>query len=240
MLKTVDLSLKLPQEGYAARLRACQEQLHARQQEYLRRATPILLVFEGWEGAGQAELIAGVTRRLESHNLHQHDIQPPRTYETHLPWLWRFWLQIPRYGDIAIFNRSWYTQIVAERVARGQGRSNWRKAYRDVVNFERALAQDGYVICKFFLHVSEKWQHKRFKQLEKDPLEGWRIEAEHWERHRQYAPYTAAYTEMLQRTHTDWAPWVVVEAQQRRWAQIKVLDTLLARLEIEAPEAVSC
>ncbi len=231
MLESANFSQKLPKEGYKARLTACQHRLHALQQQCIQRAIPVILVFEGWEAAGQEAVIAGVTGQLESHSYQRYDIQPPRTYETHLPWLWRFWLKLPRYGDIAIFHRSWYTQIAQDRVAQGSTKSNWRKACRDVVNFERALTHDGYVIGKFFLHISKKQQKRRFKKLRQDPLQAWRVQDEQWAAHRKYAQHALAIDEMLKRTHTDWAPWVVVAAHQRRSAKIAVLDALIARLE---------
>jgi polyphosphate kinase 2 (PPK2 family) len=148
-----------------------------------------------------------------------------------MPWLWRFWLKLPNYGEMAIFDRSWYGRVLVERVEGFTAEREWRKAYRDVVDFEHTLADDGYVVCKFFLHISSKEQARRFKLLEKDPLESWHVQPEDWEHHRKYDEYALAVEEMLERTDTEWGPWTIVEATDRRWTRVKILETIVYRLE---------
>jgi len=107
----------------------------------------------------------------------------------------------------------------------------WRKSYRDIGDFERTLADDGYVITKFFLHISQEEQKRRFKALEKDPLTAWHVQPEDWEHHRNYKQYLVAIEEMLERTDTEWGPWTIVEATDRRWARVKIFETIIRRLE---------
>jgi hypothetical protein len=107
----------------------------------------------------------------------------------------------------------------------------WRKGYRDIVDFERTLADDGYVIIKFFLHISKKEQKRRFKTLERDPLKSWHVQPEDWEHHRKYSKYVVAIEEMLERTDTEWGPWTIVEATNKRWARVKIFETIIMRLE---------
>ncbi len=155
----------------------------------------------------------------------------PRTFEKRLPWLWRFWLKLPNYGEMAIFDRSWYGRVLVERVEGMTPEEEWRKGYRDIVDFEHALADDGHVIIKFWLHISREEQRRRFKMLEADPLENWHVQAEDWEHHRKYDEYLLAVEEMLERTETEWGPWTIVEATDRRWARVKIFKTIIRRLE---------
>jgi hypothetical protein len=148
-----------------------------------------------------------------------------------MPWLWRFWLRIPNYGEMAIFDRSWYGRVVVEKVEKLTHELIYRKAYQDIVDFERGLTADGYVIIKFLLHISKKEQTSRFKMLEKDPLESWHVSAEDWDHHRKYDDYLLAYEEMLERTDTEWGPWTIVEATDKRWSRIKIFETIVQRLE---------
>jgi polyphosphate kinase 2 (PPK2 family) len=106
-----------------------------------------------------------------------------------------------------------------------------RNAYRDIVDFEHMLADDGTVIIKFFLHISKQEQKRRFKQLEKDPLEAWHVQPEDWEHHRKYDHYLVAFEAMLEQTDTEWGPWTIVEATDRWYPRKKVLETIIARLE---------
>jgi polyphosphate kinase 2 (PPK2 family) len=161
------------------------------------------------------------------------------------PWLWRFWLKLPNYGEMAIFDRSWYGRVMVERVEGLTPEGEWRKAYRDIVDFERAIADDGYVLVKFWLHISKKEQRRRFKMLEKDPLKSWQVTEEDWEHHRKYDEYLIAVEEMLERTETEWGPWTIVEATNRWWARAKVFNTIINALDeqlkevgasVEAPE----
>jgi polyphosphate kinase 2 (PPK2 family) len=118
-----------------------------------------------------------------------------------------------------------------ERVERLTPEEEWRRGYRDIVDFERTLADDGYVIVKFWLHISQQEQKRRFSLLEKDPLESWHVQPEDWEHHRKYDQYLVAVEEMLERTDSEWGPWTIVEATDRRWCRIKIFQVIVRRLE---------
>ncbi|HNT54475.1 MAG TPA: hypothetical protein PKG95_07170, partial [Anaerolineaceae bacterium] len=156
---------------------------------------------------------------------------PLKIDDIQMPWLWRFWLRLPNYGQIGLFDRSWYGRLLVERVEGFTPRPAWEQAYQDIVDFERTLTDDGYVIIKFFLHISKGEQKKRFKKLEEDSLQSWRVQKEDWEHHRKYDDYVLAIEEMLARTDTEWGPWTIVEATDRYWARLRVLDTVNHRLE---------
>jgi len=231
MLEKIDLNRKLPKREYKARLPYLRDRLYDLQKTCWSAGIPTVILFEGWDAAGKGTSVKALTRRLEPRGFKLHPIQAPRTYETHMPWLWRFWLKLPNYGEMAIFDRSWYGRVLVERVEGLTPEQQWRKAYRDIANFERTIADDGYVILKFWLHISKEEQRKRFKKLEKDPLNAWHVQPEDWEHHRKYDEYLLAVEEMLERTETEWGPWTIVEATDRRWARVKIFETIITRLE---------
>jgi len=231
MLEKVDLTKSLSKQEYKGRLAYLRNRLYDLQKACWDAGIPSVIVFEGWDAAGKGTSINLLTQRLDPRGFKLYPIQAPRTFETHLPWLWRFWQKLPNYGQMAIFDRSWYGRVLVERMEGLTPEAEWRKAYQDIVDFERTIADDGYVICKFFLHISKKEQKKRFKKLEQDPLESWHVQPEDWEHHRRYDEYLVAYEEMLERTETEWASWTIVEATDRYWARAKIFETITHRLE---------
>ena len=231
MLEKVDLTKELGKKEYQARLPCLRDQLYDLQKACWDANIPSVIVFEGWDAAGKGTSINLLTQRLDPRGFKLYPIQAPRTYEMHLPWLWRFWLKLPNYGEMAIFDRSWYGRVLVERLEGLTPEEDWRKGYRDIADFERNIADDGYVVIKFWLHISRKEQLLRFKKLEKDPLESWHVQPEDWEHHRNYGQYLVAVEEMLERTDTEWGPWTIVEATDRCWARIKIFDTIIRRLE---------
>ncbi|MBC8262626.1 MAG: hypothetical protein H8E47_00690, partial [Anaerolineales bacterium] len=138
--------------------------------------------------------------------------------------------KLPNYGEMAIFDRSWYGRVLVERVEGLTPEREWQKAYRDIVDFERAISDDGYVLVKFWLHISKEEQLRRFELLEKDPLKSWQVTEEDWEHHHKYGEYLIAVEEMLERTETEWGPWTIVEATNRWWARTKVFNTIIDAL----------
>lgn len=231
MLEKVDLTKKLSKKAYKARMPQLRNALYDLQKACWDAKIPSVIVFEGWDAAGKGTSINTLTQRLDPRGFKLHAIQAPRTYETHMPWLWRFWLKLPNYGEMAIFDRSWYGRVGVERVEGFTPEPDWRRGYRDIVDFERTIADDSYVVIKFFLHISKKEQRRRFKKLEKDPLESWHVQPEDWAHHRKYDQYLVAYEEMFERTDSEWGPWTIVEATDRRWARVKIFETIIFRLE---------
>lgn len=231
MLEKIDLSKKLPKKAYKAKIHKLRNRLYDLQKICRDHGIASLIVFEGWDAAGKGSSINSLTQRLDPRGFKLHAIQAPRTFESHMPWFWRFWLRVPNYGEMAIFDRSWYGRVGVERVEGLIPEEEWSKGYRHIREFERTLADDGYLIIKFFLHISPEEQTKRFKRLEKDPLESWHVQPEDWEHHEKYDDYVIAYEEMFERTDTEWGPWTIVEATDRRWCRVKIFETIVARLE---------
>lgn len=231
MLENVNLKRKLTAEEYNRVLPGLQLRLYDLEKACWDCKIRSILVFEGWDAAGKGSSIATLTQRLDPRGFRLHAINAPRSFEMSRPWLWRFWLRVPDQGEMAIFDQSWYMRVLQERVEKMVPESQWRAAFSDIVDFERMLADDDIVILKFFLHISRKDQEKRFRKIEANPLESWRVTKEDWARHKRYSDYVAATEEMLERTDTAGGPWTIVEATSRRWAKVKILKTTIAALE---------
>jgi AMP-polyphosphate phosphotransferase len=234
MLEKVDLTRAISKEEYKARMPALQASLYDLQLSTSEAGLPSVVVFEGWEAAGKGTCINMLTSRLEPRAFKLHMIQEPRTHELHMPWLYRFWQRIPNHGHMGIFDRSWYRRVLEERVEKITPKGEWQRAYRDITDFERALADDGYAIVKLFFHIGKKEQKQRFRTSEKDPLTRWQVSQADWKRHKQYDTYLVAVEEMLERTESEWGPWTIVEATDRYWTRIAVFETIIRALKAAA------
>lgn len=231
MLETVNLKCKLSRGEYKRLLPALQRRLYDLEKACWDNQISSIVVFEGWDAAGKGGAISTLTQRLDPRGFKLYSIQPPRTYEQNRPWLWRFWLKVPSGGEMVIFDHSWCQRVLAERVEKAVPAEVWRQAFRDIVDFERMLADDGAVLVKFFLHISKKEQGKRFQKISADPLEAWRVSKEDWKRHKKYEQYLEATEEMLELTESEYAPWTIVEATSRWHARKKIFETTIAALE---------
>ena len=231
MLEKIDLTRKLSKKEYKAQQPQLQRRLYDLETAAWKAGVPSIIIFEGWDAAGKGTTISTLTQRLDPRGFKLHPVRAARTYEKMHAWLWRFWLKLPNYGEMAIFDRSWCARVLVERVEGLTPQREWQKAYRDISDFERTIADDGYVLVKFWLHISEEEQRRRFKMLEKDPLKGWQVTEEDWEHHGKYGEYLIAVEEMLERTETEWGPWTIVEATNRWWARAKVFNTIINALE---------
>jgi polyphosphate kinase 2 (PPK2 family) len=231
MLENINLARKLPREEYKSALPALQERLYDLEKACWDQNVPTIMAFEGWDASGKGTAIGALTQRLDPRGFKLYPITAPRTYEQNRPWLWRFWLKVPNRGEMIIFDHSWYRRVLDERVERTVPEQAWRQAYRDIVEFERTLADDGTAILKFFFHISKKEQKKRFEAIEADPLEAWRVTEADWARYKKYDHYMAATEEMLEQTDTEYAPWNIIEATSKWYARKKLFETIIAAME---------
>lgn len=237
MLDDVDLSLALSKRAYKYIHPFQRERLYELQKMAYETGLSSVIVFEGWDAAGKGTTIQELTNRLDPRGFKVHPIQAPRTEEQEYPWLWRFWMKIPRQKQIAIFDRSWYGRLTIERVEELTPIPDWIRAYEEINEFERTLADDGTVFIKFWLHISRKEQLRRFLLLSSDPLTNWQVTAEDWERHRKYSDYLAAVHDMLENTHTPYAPWTITPSTDKNFRIYQVfkvvIDTLETALDVE-------
>ena len=231
MLEKIDLDKEMKRKEWKEQQPLLQRRLYDLQRAARDAGIPVIILFEGWDAAGKGTAINLLTQRLDPRGFKVWPVRAARTYEKNHPWLWRFWLKLPNRGQIAIFDRSWYGRVLVERVEGLTPEEEWRKAYRDISEFERMLADDGTLIIKFWLHITRKEQRRRFKLLQKDPLKSWQVQPEDWAHHNKYAGYLEAVEAMLERTESEWAPWTIVEATDQYYTWWKVFGTIAERLD---------
>lgn len=231
MLDKIDLSKSVDKKLYKRLFPELSERLFNVQKGSWDAGIPVIILFEGWDAAGKGTSIQKLTQPIDPRGYKLYPIRAARTYEKKHPWLWRFWQKLPARGEWAIFDKSWYGRVFVERVENLIPENEWRRAYRDIVDFERVLADDGHVLIKFFLHISKQEQKRRFEKLIKDPLTAYHVTAEDWEHHQHYDNWLLAYEEAFERTETEWGPWTIVEATDRRHTWVKIYQTIIQTLE---------
>jgi AMP-polyphosphate phosphotransferase len=237
-LAGLDLSLKLTPRQEATRLAAAQGRLlqlrlvlGGQIGENAPLGPPVCVVFEGWDASGKGGAIKRLVAPLDPRHVRVAQFGAPTFDEKRHHFLWRFWPTLPGWGGMAVLDRSWYGRVLVERVEGFATEEQWRRAYREIVDFERTLADEGMIIVKFWLHLSSAEQLRRFKARERDPLKAWKLTAEDWRNREKRHHYEAAVAEMLDRTDHDAAPWVLVEAEDKRWARVKVAESVVSAIE---------
>lgn len=227
MLEKVDLRKSFPKEELKAALPALRQRLADLTKAAHDRGVPSLVVFEGWECAGKGAAIQLLTERLDARGFKVHPIGEPTTEERLRPWLYRFWVRLPKRGVMAIFDRSWYGRVLGDAVEGRVTKKQVERAYREIREFERALVEDGTVVVKFWMHISRKEQADRIKKLAKDPVQRFLVTEEDREENRRYDDVLDIAQRALNETHSKNAPWTVVEANDRHFAFRKVYTTLI-------------
>lgn len=203
--------------------------LLVRRNAFAKRAA--VFAFEGMDAAGKGGAIRRLTGALDARQYNVVPVSAPTPEELAHPYLWRFWRNVPDRGELAIFDRTWYGRVLVERVRDLTPEPDWRRAYDEIKEFELQLAEHRIVVHKFWLVVGKDEQLKRFQERDSDALKRYKVDAEDWANRRFYDAYQAAAQEMIERTHTDHAPWTVVEADDKRYTRLKVLKTACEALE---------
>jgi len=231
MLETLDLKKNLPKETYKKEMAALQARLRGLQYEAHEAEIPVIICLEGWDTAGKGLVIKKLTEKIDPRLFRVHPGRPPSPLEQRYHFLWRYQVELPNDGQMAVFDHSWYGRVLVERCDKLVKKKMWREAYQQINELERWLVDDGQVLIKFWLHISKKEQKKRFRACLKNPLLRWKITKEYQRHHKQYGKWVVAVEEMLAKTSTPHAPWTVVEANDTRWARVKVFETLIQRMD---------
>ena len=233
MLNTVDLSQTLDRKDYRESLIKYQVALHALGYQVYKQQRPVILVYEGWDAGGKGGNIRRVTERLDPRGYVVHAIAAPQGDDASRHYLYRFWRRLPETGQIAIFDRSWYGRLMVERIEGFCSEDEWKRAYREINHFERQLVDFGTILFKFWIHISKEEQLQRFDSRAEDELRRWKLTEEDWRNREKWDGYFEAVNEMLVKTSTATAPWTIVEGDNKWFARIKVLKTLVDGLSKE-------
>lgn len=230
MLEDLDLSLDVGRKEFEKELAGYQVELVGLQRKIVDQGRRVIIGFEGWDAAGKGGAIKRLILYMDPRGYEVHPIGPPTEMELKHHYLRRFWQRLPARGKLTIFDRTWYGRVLVERVEGFASKAEWKRAYDEINDFERVLVDDGYLLLKFFLHISSKEQLRRFKARQADPLKQWKITEDDWRNRKKRPQYLKAVEDMLARTHTETAPWTLVEADSKRYARLKVVRTVIGAL----------
>jgi polyphosphate:AMP phosphotransferase len=231
ILTALDLSLQLEKEDYKDQLARCQDRLNEQLSRKKFKKRSLVLVFEGNDAAGKGGAIRRVIQFMDPRCYRVNQFAAPTDEEKAQPYLWRFWRRLPRQGDVAIFDRSWYGRVLVERVEKFCSDADWRRAYGEINDFEAEMSDAGAIVIKFWLAISKDEQEVRFKAREETGYKRYKITDEDWRNREKWDEYTAAVCDMVDHTSTSTAPWTLVEANDKYHARVKVLKTICERLE---------
>jgi AMP-polyphosphate phosphotransferase len=226
MLERLNMKLKLDENQYRKQLADAQAELHDLHFQIHKEQVPVLCVFEGWDAAGKGGAIKRLAECLDPRGFAVETFAAPKGEERTHHYLWRFWTRIPRAGHLTIFDRSHYGRVLVERVEGFCGNDEWTRAFREINEFEAHQTGFGMVICKFWLHITQQEQLRRFKSRERDPFRSYKLTEEDWRNRAKWPQYAQAVEEMLERTSTSTAPWTVVEANDKSYARVKIVRTV--------------
>jgi polyphosphate kinase 2 (PPK2 family) len=231
MLETVDLTQTISPEQYKIDLTRLQVRLGQLGFQVYKQQRPVILAFEGWDAAGKGGAIKRVTERLDPRGYVVHAISAPRGDDAEHHYLWRFWRRLPEAGQIAIFDRTWYGRVMVERIEGFCSEDEWQRAYQEINQFERQLVDYGTILLKFWLHISKEEQLDRFEGRRDTEYKSWKLTDEDWRNREKWDLYVQAVEDMLLKTSTTVAPWTVVPANDKYFARVHVLETVVKALE---------
>ncbi|MFA5140519.1 MAG: polyphosphate:AMP phosphotransferase [Elusimicrobiota bacterium] len=234
VLRSMDLTKKLDDKNYDKQLEKLQGRLALlarRLREESKRS--LLLVFEGSDAAGKGGCIRRITQALDARNYQLRSVAAPTDEERARPYLWRFWRGLPRIGRVTIYDRSWYGRVLVERVEGFAKPEAWGRAFGEINAFEDELTEFGTIVMKFWVTISPEEQLKRFKDRQEKAYKQYKITEEDWRNRAKWNAYEAAACDMIERTNTERAPWVLVEGEDKNWARVKVLRAVVDALERE-------
>jgi polyphosphate kinase 2 (PPK2 family) len=231
ILSSVDLSVKIDRNEYRSLLEKYQERIMELEHEAYKKRIPVIIVYEGWDAAGKGGNIRRLVQGMDPRGYEVIPIAAPNDVEKSHCYLWRFWNHMPKAGHIAIFDRSWYGRCMVERVEGFCTGEEWNRSFAEINEMEAHLTGFGAVIIKFWLHIDKNEQLRRFRERELIEHKKWKITNEDWRNRKKWNEYGRAVNEMLYQTGTKAAPWTVIEANDKYYARIKALTTVINRIE---------
>jgi polyphosphate:AMP phosphotransferase len=231
VLSTLDMTQSLSKEEYREELKKYQRKLNLLTRDPKFKYTSVIAVFEGNDAAGKGGAIRRITGALDAHWYQVIPIAAPTEEERMQPYLWRFWRHLPRKGRVTIFDRSWYGRVLVERVEQFCAEADWMRGYSEINEFEAQITRHRMVVVKFWLTITKEEQLERFHAREQTGFKRFKITEEDWRNREKWEQYELAVSDMVDRTSTYYAPWTLIEANNKYFARIKVLKTMCAAIE---------
>lgn len=233
MLETVNLKKSLSKSAYQKAMPELQERLRKLQYAAKTAKVATIICLEGWDAAGKARVERKLGEKLDPRLFRVYAGTPPTPLEERYHFLRRYQLSVPNYGEMAMFGHGWYRRVLEERCDKLVKKSEWNLAYQQINEFERWLSDDGQVLIKLWMHISKKKQKQRFKKYLSDPNLAWRITKDYRRHLREHNNWTRAVEDMLTKTETAYAPWTIIEANDQRWALVRIFEVVAQRMEQE-------
>lgn len=231
VLSELDLTLALADKPYKDELAQWQGRLSELVRDERFKGRSLVCAFEGADAAGKGGAIRRIAAALDARQYQVTPVAAPTEEERAQPHLWRFWRHLPRHGQVAIFDRTWYGRVLVERVEGFCSEADWLRAYGEINDFEHEMIESGVIVVKFWLQISQAEQLKRFKEREQIEFKRFKITQEDWRNREKWNDYQQAICDMVERTSTGEAPWTLVEANDKNYARVKILRTLCLSLE---------
>ncbi len=230
-LDEIPLDMEVTEKEYKEEMESLQGRLRDLHNRLYRKQVPVIIAYEGWDAAGKGGNIKRITEALDPRGFEVHPIASPEPHEKARHYLWRFWTRLPKTGHIAIFDRTWYGRVMVERLEGFCSENDWKRAYNEINEFEKELADWGAVVIKFWVQIDKDTQLERFEMRQKTPEKQWKITDEDWRNREKWDAYEEAVNEMIQKTSTVHAPWYILESVDKRYARLKALRIVVERLE---------
>jgi len=230
-LAEVDLSPSLERARYKVLLKERQAQMYQLAHQVHELKIPVVMAYCGWDAAGKGGCIKRLLQGIDPRSFTVVPVGAPTREELAHHYLWRFWKRMPPRGKFTIFDRSWYGRVLVERVEGLCSNAEWQRAYREMNEMEEHLTRFGAVVIKFWLQIDQDTQLARFRARQEDPLKQWKITDEDWRNREKADRYKEAVNEMLEKTHTSYAPWHVVASTSKEHARVETLDIAIRSLK---------
>ena len=192
---------------------------------------PVCVLFEGWDASGKGGAIKRLVAQMDPRHVRVRQFSAPDSIEKRHHFLWRFWPQLPGWGGMAVFDRTWYGRVLVERVEALATREQWMRAYDEINSFEKSLSDEGMILVKLWMQISSDEQLERFKAREGNPLKSWKLTDDDWRNRDRREEYEQAVEDMLARTDQPHAPWDLIEGESKKFARVQVAETVIRRIE---------
>jgi AMP-polyphosphate phosphotransferase len=230
MLEDLDLEHRMEPTEYREAFPRLKDALRRLQYELRDAEIATVVLFEGWGASGKGDVFQKLTEGLDPRIFRAYPETPPSELERRYHWLWRYQVRLPEDGLMTLFDHAWYRRVLGERVDRTVRKKACRQAYDQINEFERWLTDDGQIVVKLFFHIPKDEQRRRLRQMQKEPLEQWKVDDDDWEQNRRYGRWVKAVEDMLIHTDTRNCPWTLVPATDVRWARVLAFEALVKRM----------
>ncbi len=230
-VEAMNHSLSIDPDDYKKKLKRLQRRLFRLENLMFQARIPLIVMYEGWDAAGKGGNIKRVAQALDARAYTIIPSPAPTKPELAHPHLWRYWTRLPKAGHVGMFDRSWYGRVLVERVEEITPPERWAQGYDEINEFEHDLVDWGAILLKFWVDVSDEEQLARFQARQEDPAKQWKITPDDWRNREKYPQYKSAIDDMFRLTSTTYAPWTVLESDDKKHARIKALKIIVEALE---------